>query len=312
MIYDIYFHNDFDGRASAAVMLAFLRSRGDDIEKYIAMTYGKEQDWYKESFFKNGNPAIVVDFTYHPKATWWFDHHATTFKKAEWQKQFKPDKQHHLDPKYPSCCGLVYNALKKDFNWKPAKHFAAFVKSADIIDGARYHSAKETVQMTDPAIQMNSFIEGLLHTTHEDKLVIELMSKQPLKDVIRHPAIAKAIGRLKAKTKKSLVFYRKNIQVFKRSTFINLDRDPLRGLLRFAPYYCVPKSNFSFRMRPKWNLWYLGISANPWNLPKFKIDLGAIMKTYGGGGHAKVAAAEFPTKEAALEAFRKINIALNK
>jgi hypothetical protein len=312
MKYDIYFHNDFDGRASAAVMLAFLHSRGDDIERYTAMTYGTESAWYKLGFFDKGNPAIVVDFTYHPRAAWWFDHHASTFKKLEWKKHFKSDKHHRLEPQYKSCCGLVYAALTRDFNWNPPKHLAKFVAWADKIDGAGYSSAKETLAMRDPAILMNSYIEALSHTAKEDAHMIKLMAEKPLGEVIKDPKIAKAITHLKMNVKRSLAFYERNLEVFTRSTFVDVTKDPLHGLLRYAPYYIYPKIVYSARMKNKGKLWYLGVAASPWRRLENKLDIGAIMKTYHGGGHKDVGATEFKTKAQAEKAFREINKLLER
>lgn len=312
MLYDIYFHNDFDGRASAAITLAFLRERGDDIVRYTAMTYGKESAWYDEHFFDKGNPAIVVDFTYHPKAAWWFDHHPSAFKKIEWKKRFTPDAEHHLDLDYPSCCGLVYASLKRDFGWKPPRHFKQFVTSADMIDSAGYHSARETIEMKSPDLQLDAFIEGLPHTAAEDKLLIGLMATQPLAKIVRHPEIAKALVRLRKNVTKSLAFHQKNLQVFERSTFINLANDPLNGLLRFAPYYLCPTTDYSFRMKPRHKLWYLGVAKSPWRDPKREVDLGSLMRErYHGGGHKGVGATEFKTKADALRAFEYINALLN-
>ncbi len=307
MKYDIYFHNDFDGRASAAVMLAFLRDRGDDIERYVAMTYGSHDHWFDRNVFKGKNPAIVVDFTYHPAAAWWFDHHPTAFKKPEWKRHFRSDKQHRLDPKYPSCTHLVYASLVKDFKWRPPEHFKQFIVWANLIDGAGYRSAKQTVEMKDPGVLMNAYIEAMPHTAKEDKRMIELMATRPLSAVIRDPMIARGIVRLKKNVRRSLAFYRKHLRVFKRSTFIELTKDPLNGLLRYAPYYLYPKSVYSFRMRPKGKWWYLGVSANPWRRKENRFDIGAIMKQYRGGGHKDVAATEFHTKGEALAAFREIN-----
>src|SRR5581483_7562722 len=99
MKYDIYFHNDFDGRAAAAIMLAFLRSRGDDAEHFVPLGYEMQDAYLKENFFATHklfkgkrNPPIIVDFAFHPKAAWWFDHHPTTFKREEWREKFKPSK----------------------------------------------------------------------------------------------------------------------------------------------------------------------------------------------------------------------------
>ncbi len=312
MKYDIYFHNDFDGRASAAVMLAFLRSRGDDIDRYVAMTYGDIGGWMRNNFFDKGNPAIVVDFTYHPKAAWWFDHHPTAFKKAEWAKRFKPDAQHHLDGSYLSCCHLVYTALKQDFGWVPEKHFQDFVKWMDVIDGARYRSAKQTIEMKEPMIQMNAFIEAMWHTPEEDEKMITLLAERPIAEVIKVPFIARGVKQIKKNVKKSMAFYKKNLKCFDKSTFIDITEDPLHGLLRLAPYYLYPKSIYSGRIKKKGKVWYLGIAANPWRLSSNGWDLGMLMRRYGGGGHMHVAATEFPARGEALKAFGEINAVLNQ
>jgi hypothetical protein len=308
MTYDIYFHNDFDGRASAAVMLAFLRERGDDIERYVSMTYGKESAWYNEDFFtqQGKNPVIVVDFTYHPKAAWWFDHHASTFKKPEWKSRYQKDKQHQLSPEYPSCCGLVQAALQKNFGWKPPRHFAAFVKSADMLDGAGYRSARQTIEMKGADLQMNAFIEGFPHTEKEDRLIVELMSKYPLANIVKHPTVAKALAKLNKKVAKSLELHRKNIRVSHNITFIDLKDDPMNGLLRYAPYYLYPKTKFAIRMRPKGKLWYLGVGVNPWRKPANYPDLGALMRRYHGGGHKGIGATEFHSKKEAMKAVGEI------
>jgi hypothetical protein len=270
------------------------------------MTYGKESAWYTEDFFGKGNPAAVVDFTYHPKAAWWFDHHSTTFKKPEWQPRFVSDPQHRLDPKYASCCRWTYVSLKRDFKWKAPKHFPEFATWGDIIDGAKYRSAKETIEMKHPALQMNAFIEALPHTAKEDKLMIELMSELPLAKVIRHPIIAKGIRYVRSQVKKSLVYQKKNIQDFGNVTFVDLSKDPLKGLMRYAPFYFYPKSVFGARMRRKGKLWYLGIGVNPWNKPKQNIDLGEVMRGYHGGGHKGVGAAEFHSRKEALRVFEEV------
>lgn len=307
MKYDIYYHNDFDGRASAAVMLAFLRSRGDEIEGYFPLTYGAHEHLFDRNAFAGKNPAIIVDFMYHPGAAWWFDHHPTAFKKPEWKKHFRPDKQHRLDPKYPSCTHLVYASLVKDFKWRAPAHFKSFVKWADILDGAGYASARQTIEMKDPGVIINSYIEGMPHATREDKHMIDLMARKPLSTVIRDPSIARDIARLKKKVRSSIAFYEKHMRVFKRSTFIDLTKDPLNGLLRYAPYYLCPKSVYSFRMRPKGKWWYLGVSANPWRARENRFDIGKIMKKYNGGGHKGVGATEFHTRADAVRAFEKIN-----
>ena len=130
--------------------------------------------------------------------------------------------------------------------------------------------------------------------------------------MVKDPTVKKALARLHQKVDKSMAFYEKNLQIFKRTTFINLAKDPLNGLLRYAPYYLCPKTEFSIRMRPKGKFWYLGVAVNPWRRTTLDIDLGALMKQYHGGGHKGVGATEFHTKKEAFDAFETINKLLNQ
>jgi oligoribonuclease NrnB/cAMP/cGMP phosphodiesterase (DHH superfamily) len=122
MKYDIYFHNDFDGRAAAAIVLAFLRSRGDDIGHFTPVKYDVIPQWLDERFFEKHklfkgrrNPAIIVDFPYHPAAAFWFDHHIRPFRKNGWEGKFTPDKCRRYDDSYRSACHLALDSLSKGF-----------------------------------------------------------------------------------------------------------------------------------------------------------------------------------------------------
>ncbi len=314
MKYDIYFHNDFDGRASAAVMLAFLRSRGDDNERYVAMTYGSEKGWLRQDLTKKRNPAIVVDFVYHPGTTWWFDHHPTTFRNKKWKQAFKPDKFHCHDASYKSACHLIYDSLKKNFGWKPPAHFTELVRWLDVIDGAMYRSPRETIEMKSPALRINALIEAASHTEAEDRFLIGLLAERPLVCVVAVPRIARAISALRKKVRESMRFYKTNLRAFGKATLIDVTDDPLRGLLRFAPYYFYPKTIYSFRLRKKGpRVWYLGVGVAPWRRAANRFDLGLLLRRrYRGGGHKDVAATSFKTKGDAVRAFKKLNALLNR
>lgn len=314
MKYDLYFHNDFDGRASAAVMLAFLRSRGDSVARYFSMTYGFEGEWLAKDLLHGKNPAIVVDFLYHPGAAWWFDHHPTAFRKTQWKKTFKPDDHHRYDPSAKSACHVVYTSLKKDFGWKPPRHLSELVKWLDIFDSAGYRSAKETLDMKPPACQINAFVEARKHTKEEDRLLIEVLAAQPLARVVKVPRIARVIRIMQKKVSTSIVFYKEHLQIFKNNTLIDFTKDPLGGFLRFVPYYLYPDRLYHVRMRKKGEgVWYVGVGANPWHRTKNRLALGAMMKRkFNGGGHDNAGAAEFRTKAEAMRAFEQINAILDR
>src|SRR3989344_2805305 len=142
MKYDIYFHGGcFDGAASAAMLLWFLRQRGDSYGKFIPLTHPIDKKWWRK--FSSKKPFAVVDITYHPKAAIWFDHHPTTFIDKKWEKNFKPDLWHQLDTKSPSCTSLIYRHLIKNFKIRQPQYITELARWLDITDAAGFKNVKK-------------------------------------------------------------------------------------------------------------------------------------------------------------------------
>lgn len=321
MLYDIYFHNDFDGRASAAVMLNFLRSRGDDIEHYVPVKYDIIPQWLDEHFFEKHklfkgkrNPAIIVDFPYHPGTKFWFEHHPTTFKKESWQKNFKPTKYLHYEPKYKSACHVVYAALQNDFGWKPPKHFVELVRWLDIIDGADYASARQTIEMKEPAIQVNNFIEEKSEDLAATIRTIKALSQESLAQFSREPAVKKVVQKLRRDTQVALTFYKNKLEKFGKVMVIDLSLFPFRDLGHYAPYYLYPKLLYAIRFHPfpGRKLFHVNVGSNPWRKLENKKDIGELLREYGGGGHFGVGGVEFKSKKETLQAIQEFITFLNR
>jgi oligoribonuclease NrnB/cAMP/cGMP phosphodiesterase (DHH superfamily) len=322
MKYDIYFHNDFDGRASAAVMLAFLRSRSDEIEHYVPIKYDIIPQWIDEKFFEKHklfkgkhNPAIVVDFPFHPKAAFWFDHHVRPFRKDGWEKKFKSDKAHRFNKDYKSACGLVYDSLRKDFGWKPPAHLKDLAKWLDIVDGANYKSAKQTIDMKEPALQINNFIENNCDNFKITVMTIKFLSEKSLKDFAASPVVKKQIEKLRLGTVESLSFYRKHMEIKGRVMITDLTGDTTGDLAHYGPYYLHPKMLYNVRYHPfpgKPSLFHINVGANPWRRAENKKNIGELLQTYGGGGHKDVGGVEFEGKRNAMRVVDEIVLFLNK
>ena len=76
----IHYHRDFDGVVSAAVLAKALRERCGEDPQWQSVNYDQRDDWRS---FQAGRRFAIVDFHFHPRAEWWFDHHPTTFLDDE-------------------------------------------------------------------------------------------------------------------------------------------------------------------------------------------------------------------------------------
>ncbi len=322
MIYDAYFHNDFDGRASAAVMLAFLRSRGDDIAHFVPVNFDLTKQWLDDRFFARHalfkgprNPAIVLDFPYHPGAAIWFDHHPTAFKKEEWKKKFRKDKFHRLDPEYLSNCHLTYTALKENFGWKPPARFKDLVKWLDVIDGARFVSAEQTIMLKEPALQVMAYVDGTEDDLSATVAFVKLLAEEPLGEIAELKAVKAMAKAAQKENLKGLAYYRKHLKVIGDASLIDLSGTEISSL-RFAPYYLHPGVLYAVRLTKKGKFYHLGVGANPWLKGALRkkhadVHIGELMRKFGGGGHKNAGACEISSKRAVRAAIDAIVPVLN-
>lgn len=318
MTYDLYFHDDFDGWASAAVMVSFFEGRGDRIEHFVPVDFNLQSQWRDDKFFakhhlfKGGrNAPVVLDFPFHPGTAFWFDHHLSPFKKEAWRKRFREDKGHVYRPQYFSCCHMAYDMLKRNFQWRPPAYFKKLIAWLDIVDGARYASAKQTIIMKEPAFSIDNFIDRQDGDHQKAEWLIRLLAAHSLNRVAKIPEIAKVGRKMRKKAVQNLAFYRRHLLVRGNVTLIDLTKHQDK-MLRYAPYYLFPKIRYSIRATMKEKLHHLGVGENPWIANKGRIHLGKLVKKYGGGGHLTVGATDLNTKEEAERAQEEIIKVLNK
>jgi hypothetical protein len=316
MKYDIYFHNDFDGFASASIILNFLRSRGDDIINYYPVEYPVDPKWFRKKFSR---PTIVVDFLFHPRAEIWFDHHPTAFFNASWEKNFKSKKLLQWDAGYKSCSHLIFDKLISEFNFNPPKFINDLVYYADKIDGALFASAKEAL---DLELVINQF-ELLLDCLHPEirktksvvltKKLINALSKLPFEKAVSPTLETKMLKLCLKRFYYSMSFYKKNLVKHGNTVFIDTTLDKKIIPLHLAPFYYYKKILFTIRLMKENGGYKLGASSNPWRRPKQPINIGQFLReNFGGGGHPFVGGSNFKTRNAALKALPKILKFLNR
>ena len=83
----IHYHRDFDGMVSGAVLSSILQEQKGEEVQLQSVNYDQRDGW--ESFEK-GRRFAIVDFHFHPRAEYWFDHHPTTFLSPELRAAYKP------------------------------------------------------------------------------------------------------------------------------------------------------------------------------------------------------------------------------
>jgi hypothetical protein len=309
MKYDLYFHNDFDGHASAAVFLNFLKTRGDDVSSINPVDHEIRGQW---PGLKPGNSFAVFDFYFHPRAKYFFDHHQTTFIKEEWKKKFKESSFYYLKPKYLSCCGLVGAMLKRDHQYLPNKNIKELMKWLDIVDGAKYKSAKQAILMKEPALKINAYIDSAIKSGQKTDWIVEELASKSIALIAKNPKIISFYEKTVNENKKSMIFYKKSLQIFMNTSFIDLSKTRV-ARLRTAPYFLQPKLLYNITIKNKDGGYRISIGSNPWINTRSKVDLGLILRRFcGGGGHYGAAGGFVKSKKEAQAVIDSVIFALTK
>ena len=310
MIYNLYFHNDFDGIASTAILMNFLKAKGDKIAAFYPVQYPINfKAWEKISFKK---PTIIVDFIYHPKAKIWFDHHPTAFIKDSWRKNFRAKKLLRWDCDYKSCSSLILDSLKKDFKFRPKKFLLELAKWSDKIDKFAFKNPRESISFKKPAMKLFLLLDNFSVSKKILGKIIKSLATKPLRETSKIKELKLLFKKIDKEIKKSWTFYRKNIKISNKVAFIN---ETENNCLKIRPIfsYLSFKAPYSIIFNEKSKSFGLTVGKNPWKKINDSIHIGNFLrKNYGGGGHQNIGGVNFPTKTKALKAIKEIENFLNK
>src|SRR5262249_53891823 len=114
----LYYHRDFDGVVSAAMLLSLLETT----PSLHPVDYHLKSYW---ASMRLDSPAAIVDFLFHPDATVWIDHHVQPFVLSEWADLALHHKFYIWDVNALSCPPVIEKAFH--FSRKLRNHFASYI-----------------------------------------------------------------------------------------------------------------------------------------------------------------------------------------
>jgi hypothetical protein len=257
---------------------------------------------FDDSAFIDGENAIV-DFKYSPspKVTWWFDHHQSAFLTPEDQKNFEAGQadgsermRKFFNPNYTSCTSLIADIAQINFAFNTAP-LLELIKWADIVDGARYESAKAAVEMAQPAMKLTMVIESSADDTLVPRL-IPLLTEMSLQKVLDQDFVQSLLGPLMERHWAALELIKQRATVKGGVITFDITDQPTEGYNKFIPYYLYPEATYNVGLSKSSFRTKVSVGTNPWTKlpPSQLVNLAAICERYGGGGHARVGAISFP------------------
>jgi hypothetical protein len=292
----------FDGLASAVLFTHLYRALhdGEPLElSYRACGYGGGQARADDAML-NGDSNAILDYRYHPseRLSWYFDHHRTAFASPADREHFEARRENghfFYDAEASSCTKLIAELGRERFGVEsPA--LTELVSWADRIDSARFRSAEEAVDRSDPVMRLVSVVEHYGDDAFLERFVPELLAR-PLRDVAQMPEVASRYRPLGKKHDRYVDRVKQSSLRQGRVVFVDLTGEVLDSVGKFVTYALFPDSVYSvviglLKHGPK-----ISVGYNPWSGRPLDADISSICARYGGGGHPVVGGIAFSNAE---------------
>lgn len=294
-------HHDhcFDGAASAALFCQFHKTVVDPSATVEIQGLAHRPGGAFDQTVLSGEHNAIVDFRYtsSPKLTWWFDHHVSAFPSPEDEANFRADAsgKKFFDPAAKSCTKFMARVLTEKFGFDAAP-FAELVAWAEVIDGAFFDSARQAVELAEPALKIMATLEATTEHDLTGKVVLA-MQEQSLGEIAASPMIARPFEKIFA----AHWAVRQRIEAVAKEqdgvvTF-DLADQPLEAFNKFIAYELFPEARYTVAVTRSKSRSKVSVGSNPWSKVPRTHDIAALCAKYGGGGHPVVGAVSFGADE---------------
>lgn len=283
----IHYHRDFDGIVSAAVLAKALRERAGEDPCWESVNYDQRADWRS---FESGRRFAIVDFHFHPRAEWWFDHHPTTFLDEELRGQYAESERWRWDETSPSCPPLILAHMRRHHGFEAPARFVEMARWSDIVDAARYKDVDQALFGEEAALRIARALTAAPSIEWVDSLVDGLVEGD-MEALACRPDVEKSFQRASRNRDKALEQFPPTVKWKKDGVVVyDASSNQIRRE-RFAPFYHHPDARYAVGVIPTRAGFHVSAGENPWNPPVPGAHVGQIMERYGGGGHKAVGGA---------------------
>jgi len=299
----IFFHdNCFDGATSAALFADFYRARHPNAEVALQGMQHRPGDPFV-GFPLDGDDNACVDFRYSPdpRMTWWFDHHVSAFQPHDLRGDFEADRsgQKFYDPTAPSCALFLHQVLAEKFGFlasDPNGSWTELVRWANIIDSARFDSARTAVELAEPALRIMTWLEHNREPTTTHRL-IDTLGRRGLGDIVDETWIAGPLLPLLEEHRRHIALIEKRAAADGDVVFFDLTQDSVLAHNKFIAYMLFPEAMYTVGLTRGPERAKVSVGSNPWGPRPRTHDIAAICERFGGGGHPVVGAVSLPSHE---------------
>jgi hypothetical protein len=282
----------FDGLASAALFVRLHRHVAGEGTSYAfhALGYAPGQRGVDPAIL-DGDENAVLDYRFTPseKLTWYFDHHVTAFAGEGEREAFRRGaaggRMFH-DGAYGSCAKLIADVSRERFGLDPGP-VANLVAWADKIDAARFASAEEATNRSEPVMRLRA-VAQIYGDDELLKRFVPRLLDEPLEAVATSEFVERAFAPIAAKEDAFRDAARRVGRIDDGVVVVDLADGEWEVAPTFITYALFPHARYSVLLTRSRAQCKLSIGYNPWCGEARTHDIAAICARYGGGGHPVV------------------------
>ena len=294
---------DFDG-----IVCGSLITLMENIDSYLFV----EPKFLQDGMVDIRNGDIIANLPYHPNCTLWFDHHVTN-KDWNFDSAIVPGKGGFRLA--PSAARVVYEYYEAGGNRQQAignrkreetlkilnsERMRYLLEETDRIDAGQL--VPEDVHHPQGYVLISMTLDG---RREEDKpywlRLIGLLRDRSLEEILKEPEVKQRCQQiLDAQEKlKAILLERTTL----KGNVIFVDLRGIREIPdgnRFLLYTLFPTGNISIKIADdsqRANTTAISVGYNIFNTTS-KVNVGALLKKHGGGGHKVVGSCRVPSGEA--------------
>lgn len=281
--------SDFDGLACATL----LKHLGI-IDDYLFAHPKDLQDGKVEVTKKD----VLANVPYVEGCGLWFDHHTSESDRLgdfEFEGESKP---------LPSCARVIYEYYGAD---KFPQSFDALMEAVDKVDSANLTSEEITDPegwillgyIMDPRTGLGRYRDYRISNYQLMLDMIEYCRVHQAEEILAMPDVQERVDRYNADKDNFIKMLRDNATVYNNAVVLDLrNQDPIYCGNRFMIYTLFPDCNVSIRIIwgfKKQNVVFT-VGHSILNRTS-KTDIGALMLSFGGGGHKAVGTCQVSESE---------------
>ena len=287
--------SDFDGSVCAAIL--------QELGLVDEILYIHPKDLQDHKVEVSGND-IVANVPYVEGCGLWFDHHSSEQQRLGMKGKFKGASE-----LLPSAAQVIFNYYKDNAAYaEKLKKFKDLIRIVGIADSARFSrddilNPRGWVMLSflaDPRTGLGYKHDFRISNFELMKQLPGLLRSKSVEEILDLPDFQERVRVYCAETQKYKALLRQHTRIEGDALVIDfrgIQDNPVGN--RFLEYVLYPEANISLRMVDGRKLAFTMISIGHSIINRTsRVDVGSLVRKYGGGGHRAVGACQVKPDEA--------------